>query len=369
MLFISNEELKPGMRLAKPIYNKNGVLLYERNTKITEQGIYCIKNFGLIGIYVLEPAEPLPPMTEDDIEFEKFQSMSIFMLKDDLDSVVKKKPAKNIDKLVNNIISRYGNLERKITFIQNLRSKEDYTYKHTLNVAILCTLIAKKMNLNLKEKTELIYAAFYHDIGKLMIPKSLQDKATNLTDEERDQIKKCELEGLNYCNYDTKLSQGTKSIIMLYFKEKIKTTYSSNSNTTKASTVGYKILKVANDFDKLTAMSYEKGPSSEISAIRSMLSENEKYDEEVVQALLHSINILIEGTCVELTNTEKGIVLVENKEDVLKPIILQFTTNAILNLNEDKTYKEVQVKDIMKTMDNRYIIDRNLASSYFRKDK
>ena len=35
MLFVKTEDLKPGMRLAKPIYNRNGVMLYERNSKIT----------------------------------------------------------------------------------------------------------------------------------------------------------------------------------------------------------------------------------------------------------------------------------------------------------------------------------------------
>ena len=49
------------MRLAKPIYNRMGVLLYERDTRLTIQGINSIENFGLIGIFILEPAEPLPP--------------------------------------------------------------------------------------------------------------------------------------------------------------------------------------------------------------------------------------------------------------------------------------------------------------------
>ena len=67
MLFVKREDLKTGMRLARPIYNNNGVLLFERNSKLTQQGIESIRNFGLIGIFVLEPAEPVPPMTQDDI--------------------------------------------------------------------------------------------------------------------------------------------------------------------------------------------------------------------------------------------------------------------------------------------------------------
>lgn len=61
MLFLKADDLKTGMRLAKPIYNKNGVMLYERNSRLTSQGIVSIHNFGLIGVYILEPAEPVPP--------------------------------------------------------------------------------------------------------------------------------------------------------------------------------------------------------------------------------------------------------------------------------------------------------------------
>ena len=43
--------------------------------------------------------------------------------------------------IVNNILKRYGNMDKKINFIQNLRSREDYVYKHALNVGILCALI------------------------------------------------------------------------------------------------------------------------------------------------------------------------------------------------------------------------------------
>ena len=57
MIFVKSEDLKYGMRLAKPIYNKTGVLLYERNTRLTLQGIESVKNFGLLGLYILEPED------------------------------------------------------------------------------------------------------------------------------------------------------------------------------------------------------------------------------------------------------------------------------------------------------------------------
>ena len=81
MQFVESKNLKPGMRIAKPIYNKMGVMLYERDTLLTPAGIKSIENFGLIGIFILEPAEPLPPLSEEDIQFEQFQTIYMFQIR------------------------------------------------------------------------------------------------------------------------------------------------------------------------------------------------------------------------------------------------------------------------------------------------
>ena len=69
MHFVRTEDLKTGMRLARPVYNKKSILLFDRNSLLSVQAIESIRNFGPIGVYVLEPAEPLPPMTQEDLEF------------------------------------------------------------------------------------------------------------------------------------------------------------------------------------------------------------------------------------------------------------------------------------------------------------
>ena len=118
MIFVKSDDLKTGMRIARPIYNKNGVLLYERNSKLTVQGMNSIKNFGLLGIFVLEPAEPVPPMTKDDIEFERFQTMCVFSIQEELDQIIRNSRYAKIQTIVANIIKNYGHLDRKISFQQ-----------------------------------------------------------------------------------------------------------------------------------------------------------------------------------------------------------------------------------------------------------
>jgi len=124
------------------------------------------------------------------------------------------------------------------------------------------------------------------------------------------------------------------------------------------------ILKVAYAYDSLTAMNFEEEPASEIEAVRILLDPEQGFDPEVVTALIQSINILQPGVCVEFTNGDKGLVVSANDEDVLAPEVLSFRTNVIYNMADPAVTAEVQIRDIMKTMDNRYVMDTELLKSY-----
>lgn len=363
MLFVKADELKTGMRLAKPIYNKNGVMLYERNSKLTSQGIVSIRNFGLIGVYILEPAEPVPPMTEDDIAFERFQAMSIFTIKEVLDLVAAQKEPEGLYPFANQIIKNYGNLNHKINFVQNLRSTEDYAYKHSLNTAILCALISKKMKLEFKKQLDVVIAGILHDIGSLLIPSALRKKTREqLTEEEVTQINTYRYAGYQILNKDYDLDPSVKRISTVVCKELYR--IDDGDAPVNVSIQEAEILKVAAVFDDMTAMKYGEEPLSEITALRYLLEEENGFDQSVVQGLIDSINILQPGVCVELTNGDRGLVIAEGPTNVLQPFVLSFQDNQVLNLSDVHIAEEVQIKDIQKTMDNRHVVDRDLLASY-----
>lgn len=362
MIFVKTDDLKTGMRLARPVYNKNGVLLYERDSKLTYQGINSIKNFGLIGIFVLEPAEPVPPMTQDDIYFERFQTIYVFAIKEELDNIIQTKRQAKMQSITANVIKNYGHLDRKIYFMQNLRSKEDYTYKHSLNVAILCAMITHTMNISVGEQLDTVTAAIVHDIGKLSAPKEIMAK-DEWTDADKAQIRAAEIAGLSLVEQTFSVTPNIKRICMQSQKN-IENLKKGIENDNSKSVIGAKILSVADIFDTMTAMQIDKPPASEVEALKYLKGHPDAFDEKVVEALCKSIKILFPGVSVELNTGAKGLVLTENPVDILKPMILTFSDNKLIDLYSKEYDGELEIVDIMKTMDNRHVVNRELMEKF-----
>ncbi|MBP7349310.1 MAG: HD domain-containing protein [Butyrivibrio sp.] len=366
MRFIKIEELKPGMRLARPIYSKKGVLLYERAAAIKDsQSIQSIKGFGLIGLFILEPAEPVPPMTEQDLEFERFQTMMTFEIKDELETIRKTHKTKRIMPIAAAIIKAYGNAKGKINFQQSLRSTEDYIYKHSLNTAILCAMIAHSMNCPLSEQQDAVTAAIVHDIGKISIAPEILYMQHH-TPEQQQAISEAETDAYELIdealiarpNVRRICKQAQKMLSMIMQEE--------NVTNIKMLTAA-RILMTAGVFDKETAVRMDQSPISEIRVVRGMLQKPDIYDEKVVHAIIDSVSMLFPGVSVELNTGEKALVISETI-DPLRPIILSFADNSIINLMDRRSYAELEIVDIMKTMDNRYVIDMTVLQKFTASD-
>ena len=335
MQFVRSQDLKPGMRLAKPIYNKMGVLLYERNTKLTLQSINSIDNFGLIGIFILEPAEPVPPLSKEDLEFEQFQTIYMFKLKDCMDKLLAQKNIPAITELVQNIYTHYGALDHKLNFTQNLRSSADFVYKHSISVAILSAMIANEMHIEPEDSQSLIAASLLYDFGYLSVPKSILDKNEDLSASDRDLIQLKSEHGYEIIRphfAELGLNDTSLEIIQNIIFEDHATISPRLPKPPVQLLID--ILKAADKFDRLTAMNINHAPMSELAFITCDVSARDR------------------------------LVLADNPADFLHPMILNFKDNQIYDLSDPETSDQLQIVDIMKTMDNRIAIDSDTLKQF-----
>lgn len=368
MQFIESQDIKPGMRLAKPVYNRNGVLLFDRNTKLTTQNIINLDNFGLIGIFILEPAEPLPPITKEEIEFEQLQTFYMFRLRDNLVNISKGKMPADLPGLAKDVVKHFGTLDHKVRFTQIIRSNTDFVYKHSVSVAMISAMIGHAMGLRENTLLSVVTAAFLYDFGYLYVPAEIMKKGEDITDLESSTISKYREKAFALLHADTN-PYSIPPDAMAMVTQMIKAGRAEDGSVDRSKWLtGTSILTVADKFDRMTAMSLSRKPNSEITAIRYMIDHPESYPENAVSALAKSIQIMPVGCCVDLTNGDKGLVLETNEKDFNYPVVLSFTHNQVLNLGDPNVRKKVQIADVMHTMDNRVKMDDETLKQFSSDD-
>ena len=358
MKFYKPNELRTGMRLAKQIYNKQGVLLYERGLVLTDQIIASIQKFGLLGVLILEPAEPLPPISVEEQEFEQLQTAYMFRLRDSLIAISKGQKPEGLSLLVSDIIRRFGSLDHPVTFSQTIRSSEDYNYKHAVCTAILSAVIAHQLSLPSAAMNDLVMAALLADFGYLYVPREIMAKHENdLTTVELLSIEQYRTKAFHLFRKDTNpfgLSENTFTSL----HEFLQVSRKEDPNLATASFhLNTKILMVADKYDRMTAMSLNYQPTTSVQALKHLQKQDMLYDASIVTALSSALSILPVGQCVELTSNRYGMILSATPGDQFHPQVLDLANNTIYDLSSSKLRGIVEIRDLMTTMDQRYKFD------------
>lgn len=358
MKFYKPEELRAGMRLAKQIYNKQGVLLYERGLVLNEQIIASIQKFRLLGVLVLEPAEPLPPVSAEEQEAEQLQTSYMFRLRDSLISISKGQPAEDLPSLVSDIVRRFGSIRHPVKFSQTIRSSEDYNYKHAVCTAIFSAIIAHQLGLPSAAMNDLVTAALLADFGYLYVPRETMSKhEDDLTNVDLLSIGQYRTKAMQLLKKETNpfgLSENTFTTLTEFLqvprKEDPKlVTASFHLNT--------KILMVADKYDRMTAMSLNYQPVTSVQALHHLQEQDMLYDVSIVGALSAALSILPVGQCVELTASRHAMIISQTPGDQFHPQVLDLATNTLYDLSSPKLRGVIEVKDLMTTMDQRYHFD------------
>jgi len=366
MRYIKINHVRPGMRLARPIYNKNGVMLFERDTHLTPQGINSIRNFGLWGLYILEPAEPVPPLSDEDVELERYLTVSTFRLKDDLTLLLNNMMPRNIMSMGQEILRKFGGLDHKVNFIGTLRSSGDYVYKHSLNTAILAAMMVNRLHYDYSEQLAIVCAALLHDVGLLMVPDEILEKGQRLLSPDERRLIRGYLEKgyqMLHPDYnDYKLPNLSLQIIrqMTRLERQASSEHTQNIRWKN----GTHVLHVASMFDEMTSMNLDREPTSEIRAVRFLREHPDYYPAPFVTALTQCIHILPGGCCVDFSNGQKGIVIEENLKNYAQPVVILFSDNQRVDFTEPRFQKTMHISDVMKTMDLRLKADKETLKKY-----
>ena len=197
MLCLPVKKLKQGMILAQSIFNQRGASYLVKGQPITKGYIHQLEKVGIPTVTVTTSDPDFQLLPPDDIVAEETRANAIkhvyhaFQTTEQdghLDVDMMEDVA---EKIIFDLIDRKANLVQ----LTDIRLHDTYTFGHSVNVAILSSMLGMLCHYTKKDLQILTLGALLHDLGKIAIPEEILTKNTGLTDEEFAVIKAHPLRG------------------------------------------------------------------------------------------------------------------------------------------------------------------------------
>jgi len=174
------------------------------------------------------------------------------------------------------------------TLISVINAKDKYTYGHVERVVTYSRLLADKLELNEKDKKDLIYGAYMHDIGKINIPKEVLNKNMPLTSEEWEIMKQHSLNGVEII----KSVESLKEIIPIILHHHERYDGSGYPDNLKGNNIPYlvRMLTVVDSFDAMTSSRpYNKRKTYKEAIEELKRCSGTQFDKDIVDAFVQVI--------------------------------------------------------------------------------
>lgn len=351
--YISSRMLQEGMVIDQSILDSTGRTLVARKTVLDDYLINSFRKLNITGVYIREGEEEqeietknISPATLKTIERE----MKNDRVKVTLSESVKERVATGMQFMFNNpkdaemmnaANSISGELMKAISQndaiavdISALKVSDEYTFKHSVDVASIAMIMAKQCNMSDKSVYQIGLAGLLHDLGKSEIPNEILNKPGRLTDEEFAVIKKHPIYGYNLIKDKTELSPEIL-LGVLQHHEKINGKGYPMGVTDNKLTPFARLLSIADIYDALvTERPYKKGftPRDSVEMIMAMTGE---LDIKFIKVFMESVILYPVDSYVKLSNGELGKVVENVVGYPTRPKVVGLTTGKVYNLYED----------------------------------
>jgi putative nucleotidyltransferase with HDIG domain len=214
--------------------------------------------------------------------------------------------------------------------LSQLKGYDDYTYVHSVNVAILITAFYKSIGNNSDKLVEVGMGGILHDIGKMRIPEKILNKPGKLTDSEFSIIKRHPEYGINAINDKSGISDLTKKVILQHHERYNGKGYPFGIKGERINEVGL-ISAVADVYDALTSDRVYKAAWTPHKAIACIFNEKgSSYSSQIVEMFTKLIGVYPIGSFVRLVTGEMGLVIrIENGRLLAPSILVLFNQNGV----------------------------------------
>lgn len=346
------------------IYDAQGRVLVAKGSVLDDYVIESLLKLGIMSVYIQEG-------TEDEPEEEKKEQISVLAQKNIeqlrtpdrskimLTDSVRKRVAQGIQYIYNN--AEASNLADATDNIANelmhaiekndavaidigaLKTSDEYTFKHSVDVATISMILAKQQGLSKKQIYEIGVSGLLHDIGKTKVPNEILNKPGRLNDEEFAIMKEHSVYGYKMLKDREEFVPEIKFGVLQHHEKANGKGYPMGVPESQI-TLYAKIISVADVYDALvTERSYKKA-FSQRDAVEMIMSMTSELDMTAMRSFMESVILYPVDSVVELSNGEHARVVENLPHYTLRPTVVGLTTGTVYHLGEDLSCANIIIK-------------------------
>lgn len=226
------------------------------------------------------------------------------------------------EKLVESVIDSVMRNDDAIVSLTKLRDFDEYSYTHSINVAVLAVAFGKNLGLSHKMLRALGSAGIFHDLGKAKIPEAILNKPGKLTEEEFEIMKSHPQKGFELLAQQGGAGEDVLLGVLQHHEKHNGRGYPDAASGDEVSVLA-RIIAVADVYDALTSERvYKKGmlPYKALSLMYSMRGED--FHTGYVERFIKSMGIYPVGSFVRLSSREYAVVSGSNISVPLYPQVI-----------------------------------------------
>ena len=330
MHVVSLDKIVSGSKLGKALYSADGRILLGRGVDLTGKYLNRLTEMGYYSIFVSDDFDDEVELN-DGIQ-DSTRNFAIGQVKSLFKSTMEGNGDGNnfdlkngIENITDSIINDITGNDNLMIDLYSLKTHDDYTFQHSVNVCVLAIVLGIKAGLNGIELRELAKGAMLHDIGKMHTPFEILTKDSLLTDEEYEIVKRHTNEGFSFLLNDSNVSPKI-AIVAYQHHERFDGTGYPDGIGGDQMHIYSKIVAIIDTYDALTSDRVYRKRYNNDQALNIIYKESEgKFEPDLLKLLRNCVARYTSGSLVRLKTGETAIVLRNNASILNQPIIKLLT--------------------------------------------
>ncbi|MBR6159103.1 MAG: HD-GYP domain-containing protein [Lachnospiraceae bacterium] len=338
-------DLHPGMKTAEDVFSYNNQMIVPKGAVLDDKIITRLEFYSVLAVRIMEDDDKEEEAASDtgissetagetsysqkvknSKQFKRFEKTFLE------NAVAFKENLKNIAKAGAEVDSRamIESITCLITedmtslsvfdMLHNMRQYDDFTYMHSMNVALICNVFARWLGMSEVDVDILTLGGLLHDIGKLKIPDNIIRKPDKLSPAEYNIIKTHSLQGYNILK-DKNIDENVKQCALMHHERCDGSGYPLGLTDDRINSYA-KIVAIADVYDAMTAARVYRGPLCPFKVISIFESEGlQKYDSHYILTFLEHVTTTYMNNRVRLNNGMEGEVIFMNRHQYSRPML------------------------------------------------